>query len=192
MVTKDELRKVYLEKRSFLSDSEYKTRNRRVRKNIAAHFSSRPPASVHIFLPITEKKEVNTWPIIHDLRKNHPRCVIYTSKAMKNGHLTHYLLTEETRLVVNRWGIPEPADTPEVDLRQVDSVIVPLIISDKRGNRIGYGKGYYDRFLEEVRVGEKIGITLSPSLDFIPCAEPHDVPLTCCIGPYLVDKITSV
>ena len=98
------------------------------------------------------------------------------------------MFEENTRLAINKWGIPEPEDEPPVELKALDAVVIPLIISDKSGHRIGYGKGYYDRFLSNVDVEHKIGVTLSPPLDCIPFSEAHDIPLTACIGPYFVDK----
>jgi 5-formyltetrahydrofolate cyclo-ligase len=188
MVTKEELRQVYLEKRLFLSDEEYEIRNKGIRKNFQSFISGLQLESIHIFLPITEKREVNTWPLIHDLRGQSPETRIYTSKVVKGGKLQHFLLNEDTRLVVNRWGIPEPEDEPPVELTNIDAVVIPLIISDKSGNRIGYGKGYYDRFLANTHATHRIGVTLSPPLDVIPVAESHDIALTCCIGPHFIDK----
>ncbi len=187
MVTKEVLRQVYLEKRLFLTDQEYDYRNKCVRGNFKSHVHSLGLESIHIFLPISEKREVNTWPLIYDLREMNPAIRIYTSKVISGGELQHFLLNEDTRLVVNRWGIPEPEDEPAVNLKEVDAVVIPLIIHDKSGHRIGYGKGYYDRFLAKTRVTHRIGVTLSPSLDEIPVNEAHDVPLTCCIGPHFID-----
>lgn len=188
MVTKEVLRRVYLEKRLFLPDKEYDFRNKCIRDNFKSYVNTLSLESIHIFLPISEKREVNTWPLIYDLRSMNPDLRIYTSKVCKGGILQHFLLNEDTRLVVNRWGIPEPEDEPPVALSEIDAVVIPLIIHDKAGHRIGYGKGYYDRFLAGTRVTYRIGVTLSPPLDEIPVYETHDVPLTCCVGPHFIDK----
>ena len=187
MASKSELRRVYLEKRMFLSDDEYEERCRRVRDNFLQCFSPHSFSSLHVFLPITEKKEVNTWLIIHACRQLNPEMKIYTSKTLKNGTLEHYLLEEDTRLRVSPWGIPEPDGHDPVALEQVEVVLLPLIISDKSGNRIGYSKGYYDRFLSEVSSEHRVGLSLSPPLDNIPYTEAHDIPLTACVGPYLTE-----
>lgn len=188
MVTKETLRRVYLEKRQGLRDEEYDLRNALLRRNFRSLLDEISISSLHIFLPITANKEVNTWPIIHDLRTDFPQIKVYTSKVQAGGSLSHYHLEESTRLVINKWGIPEPDDEKEIPLDRVDVVVVPLIISDKAGHRIGYGKGYYDRFLAETEVRYRIGLTLSPPLDCIPFIEAHDVPLTHCIGPFYSEK----
>ncbi len=187
MVSKSELRKVYLEKRIFLSEEEYELRSRLVRENFLRTYSVSSYESLHVFLPIAERKEVNTWLIIHEVRKRNPDIRIYVSKSLKNGVLHHFLLEEDTRLRVSPWGIPEPDGHDPIALNHVDIVLVPLIISDRSGNRIGYGKGYYDRFLGEVSCTHKVGLTLSPPLDRIQYAEDHDVRLSSCIGPYLTE-----
>ena len=187
MPNKSELRRVYLEKRIFLSDEEYEKRCRLVRDNFLQTFAPDQFQSMHVFLPITEKREVNTWLIIHESRKLNPGLKIYISKTLKNGKLEHYLLEEDTRLRVSPWGIPEPDGHHPVELENIDVVLIPLIISDKNGNRIGYGKGYYDRFLREIPARHRVGLTLSPPLDNIQFIENHDVPLSACIGPYLCE-----
>ncbi len=187
MVNKSVLRDVYLQKRMMLASEEYERRNQLVRDNFLQSFSPKKFNSLHIFLPIASKKEVNTWPIIEACREINPDLSIFTSKSLKNGLLQHFRLEEDTRLSVNRWGIPEPDGYDPVSLHHVDVILLPLIISDKQGNRIGYGKGYYDRFLEEVSSDHRVGLTLSPSLDEISYMEQHDVGLTCCVGPYITE-----
>ena len=60
-----------------------------------------------------------------------------------------------------------------------------MLIFDLKGNRIGYGKGYYDRFLQECRQDVlKVGLTSNVPLDLIPGVEEHDMPLDYCIYPY--------
>ena len=188
MVTKETLRRVYLEKRQGMRDEEYDLRNSLLRKNFRCLLDESSIKTLHIFLPITSNKEVNTWPIIHDIRTDFPHVEVFTSKVKEGGTLSHYRLEESTRLVINKWGIPEPDDEQEVQLDQIDAVVVPLIISDKSGHRIGYGKGYYDRFLAETNVTYRIGVSLSPPLDCIPMIEAHDVPLTHCVSPYILEK----
>jgi 5-formyltetrahydrofolate cyclo-ligase len=187
MVNKSVLREVYLQKRLMLAHEEYEIRNQLVRDNFLQSFSPKKIESLHIFLPISSKKEVNTWPIIEACRKLNPELRLYTSKTLRDGQLQHYLLEKDMRLSVSRWGIPEPDGYEPVTLERVDVILIPLIISDKQGNRIGYGKGYYDRFLQQVSSNHRVGLSLSPSLDEISCMEKHDIRLTCCVGPYITE-----
>ncbi len=186
MVNKNVLRKTYLEKRLFLSDTEYDRRNQRLFNAFTEWVDLHGVGSLHTFLPIAEKKEVNTWLIIHHLRKHFPDIEIYTSRSLKGGLLDHFLLEEDTRLIINKWGIPEPAEVPAVKPNRLDIILVPLIICDKTGHRIGYGKGYYDRFLSDYPDARKIGVSLSPPLDRIDFMDTLDVAMDSCLTPYQI------
>ena len=61
--------------------------------------------------------------------------------------MTHFLLTDNTKIKKNQYNIPEPINGLEVPTKKIDVVFVPLLAFDKKGNRVGYGKGFYDKFL---------------------------------------------
>lgn len=184
MVNKDTLRSTYLEKRLTLSDEELDKRNRFIFKRMIDNLDLEKVSHMHVFLPISEKKEVNTWLLIHHIRSRHPDMTLYTSRSLRSGELEHFILEEDTRLLVNKWGIPEPAEAAPLVPRALDLIIVPLIIFDKTGHRIGYGKGYYDRFLAHYPEALKVGVSLSPPLDNINFAEERDIALDRCLTPY--------
>jgi 5-formyltetrahydrofolate cyclo-ligase len=74
------------------------------------------------------------------------------------------------------YGILEPVNKCRIPLRKIDLVIVPAVAFDKRGNRLGRGKGYYDRFLKSVpkdtpRIGLAFDFQILPSLPI----KPHDI-----------------
>lgn len=83
----------------------------------------------------------------------------------------------------NRWGIPEPVVTPAecltteaLGLQEYDLVLVPLVAYDRDFYRLGYGGGYYDRFLRHVRA-RRVGLAFSvQAVEQLP-REPHDIPL---------------
>lgn len=103
--------------------------------------------------------------------------------------LKHYLLTDSTSLQKNRWNVPEPVDGLEVPLSKIDVVFVPLMAFDRKGNRVGYGKGFYDRFLSQCRAGvKKIGLSLFEAEEAIADVSNNDIALDYCITP---DKIYS-
>jgi 5-formyltetrahydrofolate cyclo-ligase len=188
MVNKQVLRETYLEKRLFLSEEEYVLRNSLLSQRFMESVDLSATTSLHTFLPMLEKREVNTWLIINFLRRQHPHINLYTSRTLADGHLEHYLLLEETRLKVSKWGIPEPVDTKPVSLNDLHIILVPLISFDKKGHRIGYGKGYYDRFLKKFPGALKIGVSLSPPLDKINFMDERDVAMHTCITPYAYYK----
>lgn len=184
MADKKTLRSVYLEKRLFLSKEEHLRRNSMLLERLFQCIDFTQVNFLHTFLSITEKKEVDTFSIIEKASFQHPDIGIIISKTLPKGELQHYHHTEETIIKPNNWGIPEPISGHLAELDEIDLVLVPLITFDKQGHRIGYGKGYYDRFLKKVPQAKKIGISLAPPLDVIPYADEMDVKMDMCITPF--------
>lgn len=139
----------------------------------------------HIFLSILENKEVDTSTILELLRTKQKEIVV--PKVEDSARLEHYLLEDDMQLVKNHWGIPEPISGTRIPVEQIDLVFVPLLAFDLKGNRVGYGKGYYDRFLESCRDDViKIGLSLFEAVEEISDAGPEDIPLNYCITPLKV------
>ena len=103
----------------------------------------------HIFLPIENKSEINTEGIISVLFGYDKNVVV--PKIISKTELEHYLITDNTTFTNNSLNISEPVDGIIIDPKKLDVVFIPLLAFDTHGNRIGYGKGYYDRFLFECR-----------------------------------------
>jgi len=184
MADKKTLRGVYLEKRLFLSKKELHRRNTLLLVRLFQQIDFTQVNFFHTFLSITEKKEVDTFSIMEKATLKHPGIGIIISKTLPKGELQHYHHTEETIIETNNWGIPEPVSGSLAKLDDIDLVLVPLITFDKLGHRIGYGKGYYDRFLKKVPQAKKIGLSLAPPLDVIPYADEMDVKMDMCITPF--------
>lgn len=188
MADKQELRRVYLEKRLCLSQSEFDHRNQQLRTRVLGFLSEIDFNIIHTFLPIIRQKEVNTQAIVDALKEKNPETCFYISKTLPQGILEHFEWSRSTILENNKWGIPEPINGPPADISNIDAIFVPLIVFDKKGHRIGYGKGYYDRFLLQCPHALKIGLTLGPPLDIIPYVEDTDIKLDYCISPFEVYK----
>jgi len=136
----------------------------------------------HIFLHSEAKKEVDTSFIITLLQGKDKEIVV--PKMDNYGGLQHFLLTDSTILKPNKWTIPEPVDGLEVPLNKIDVVFVPLLTFDTSGYRVGYGKGYYDSFLEHCKSGTlKIGVSIFEPVEQISNREPHDVRMDYCVTP---------
>lgn len=93
-----------------------------------------------------------------------------------NGVNLDILPYDESKLELGSFHIEEPSGNDSVDAADIEMVVVPAVAYDARGNRLGRGKGFYDRFLAStpaVKVGVGYDFQL---LDEIP-AEPHDVPM---------------
>ncbi len=136
----------------------------------------------HIFLPIPHKKEIDTHFILTILQGMDKNVVL--PKVIGNDSLKHYLLTDATKFRSNRWSIPEPVDGIEIAPDKIDVVFLPLLAFDIKGNRVGYGKGFYDTFLGECRKEvKKIGLSLFEAEKIIEDINENDVPLDYCITP---------
>lgn len=136
----------------------------------------------HLFLPIAEKKEIDTTFILSILQGKDKNVVL--PKVDSDRSLKNYLLTDATRLQKNKWNIPEPVDGIEVSTNKIDVVFIPLLAFDKNGNRVGYGKGFYDRFLAQCRSDVvKIGLSLFEAEEAITDFNKYDISLDYCVTP---------
>jgi 5-formyltetrahydrofolate cyclo-ligase len=137
----------------------------------------------HLFLAITEHKEVNTEYILHIL-SGKDKEIIISKSDFETRAMTHYLLTDNTKIKKNEYNIPEPLDGIEVPSTKIEVVFVPLLAFDKLGNRIGYGKGFYDKFLSECKPETlKIGLSFFEAEERIEAVFENDVKLDYCVTP---------
>lgn len=140
---------------------------------------------IHVFLPIRKQKEVDNWPLIHRIWESYPHIQVATSVSdLETREMTHYRITPDTRMVENAWGIPEPQTDEKIAEGQIDLVLLPLLAFDKRGYRVGYGMGFYDRFLAKCRADvQKVGFSFFGPIDCIEDADAFDVPMDACVTP---------
>ena len=137
----------------------------------------------HVFLPIEEQKEVNTEFLLHLLYGKDKEIVISKSD-FTTRKMTHFLLTDNTKIKKNEYNIPEPVDGIEVPSSKIQVVFVPLLAFDTKGNRVGYGKGFYDQFLAECQPETiKIGVSFFEAENTITDVFEKDVQLDFCITP---------
>ncbi len=137
----------------------------------------------HIFLPITEHHEVNTEFILH-LLSGKDKEIIISKSDFETRNMTHFLLTDNTKIKKNEYNIPEPVDGIEVPSHKIEVVFVPLLAFDKKGHRVGYGKGFYDKFLSECKPETiKIGLSFFEAEEMIADVFEADVKLDYCVTP---------
>ena len=137
----------------------------------------------HIFLPIMEHKEVNTEFLLH-LLSGKDKEIVISKCDFETCHLVHFLLTDNTKIKKNKYNIPEPVDGLEVPTGKIDVVFVPLLAFDNAGHRVGYGKGFYDKFLMECTPETiKIGLSFFEAEDLIEDIFENDVKLDYCVTP---------
>jgi 5-formyltetrahydrofolate cyclo-ligase len=136
----------------------------------------------HIFLPIASKNEVDTSFILSILQGKDKNIVL--PKMEGSQRLEHILLTDNTTLKVNSWGVPEPLEGIEVPVKKINVVFIPLLAFDENGNRVGYGKGFYDIFLKECEKDViKVGLSLFSAEVQISDVNEKDIPLDYCVTP---------
>ncbi len=137
----------------------------------------------HIFLPIETQNEVNTEFVLHILQGKDKEIVISKSN-FEILEMTHYLLTDNTKIKKNHYNIPEPIDGLEVPVSKIDVVFVPLLAFDTKGNRVGYGKGFYDKLLSNCKPETiKIGLSFFKPEVLISDIFENDIKLNYCVTP---------
>lgn len=180
---KNEVRKLLLEKRKNLSKQEFDSMNEQIIQHSILFLDSIQPKNVHCFLPIITQKEINTYPILEQcLKKN--ISVILSKSDFSNLEMTSYLIEKETVLSGSAYGIPEPIDALEFNDKEIEFIFTPLIACDKQGNRVGYGKGFYDRFFSKCNSNVlKVGLSIFEPIEIIQDVNKMDVKLDYCITP---------
>lgn len=185
---KQEIRQKYLSIRKGISLEEKKTLEEKIFNNIKK-IDFNKFNFIHIFLPIQRFNEIDTFQIIDWLQIEFPNVKIVIPKLLnielnKELKMDHILYKGKENLIVNSWGIPEPSNNDRMDLSKIDLVFVPMVICDKKGNRVGYGKGFYDYFLKEVKEDcKKVGLSFFDPINLITDRHDYDVKLDLLISP---------
>ena len=130
--------------------------------------------NIHIFLPISKLNEINTFSFIKKLWEM--KINVFVPKIHQNKIIS-VKFTPQTLLKENSWGILEPVSSTNEE-NTFDYIITPLLYCDKNGNRIGYGKGFYDQFFKTINAEvKKIGVNYFPPIDMIDDVSENDVQL---------------
>lgn len=186
-MTKSELREKYKSIRKELGQEDIEDKslaiaNQVLKLDIWQH------SFYHIFLPIESQNEVNTEYVLNILAGK-DKNIIVSKSNFDDFSMSHFLLTDNTKLIKNKYGIPEPKDGIPISSKLIDVVFVPLLAFDTSGNRVGYGKGFYDRFLSECRTETlKIGLSCFEAEEKISNKNQDDITLDFCATP---DNILS-
>lgn len=124
-------------------------------------------------------------PIFERLWREFPRIRTVVPKVdVETGEMRSLHFASETELVTNAWDIREPANTETVEPGKIDMVLVPLLCCDNQGHRVGYGKGFYDRFLSKCSPGcFKIGLSYFEPVAAIEDIHAGDISLDLCVTP---------
>lgn len=181
---KEETRRLFREKRKQLSEQEMAKWN----DLLLIQFQKIPIEdiqTVHTYLPSLRLREPDTSTILGYLQFRNPHLQIAVPKIDgSKPEMLHYQYTGPEQLVRNGLGIDEPASGKLVKPKDIDLVIVPLLAFDEHGNRLGYGKGYYDRFLAACRpTALKVGLSFFGPVKLLEDVNSFDIPLDYCATP---------
>jgi 5-formyltetrahydrofolate cyclo-ligase len=181
---KTQLRKAYLERRAALSAQEVQEASR----GIAELFFDEVPLagvrSVHTFIRIPKFNEIDTSLIYHRIWREYPSIQMSAPRLSGSDGIESVNFDLAAETAESDWGIHEPAGDILTPPEDIDVVIVPLLCFDLRGYRVGYGKGYYDRFLAKCRSDcLKVGVSCFPPVPSIEDVDRYDVKLDLCIMP---------
>lgn len=180
-MTKSEIRKLYFEKRKTLSQDEVFLLSEKIFENFMSYFKPVSGQKIHIFLPIEKFNEIRTDFFIEKFFKGNIR--VFVPKVI-NGNLISVEIFHDSQFTQNSWGISEPLSNEDSGEKEFDFVITPLLYCDHQGNRVGYGKGFYDRFFSKLdkRV-KKIGINYFNPLEVIDDVDSFDIALDYLVTP---------
>lgn len=184
-MNKSRLRQLALARRKNVSERVFALLNESLQQEFLDFITSfQFPNRIMSFQPIVERREVH-MSFIHETLESlgHQLCF----PRVENEHdMVAYQVQSNDSLLTSAWGIqePNPQTCQKVSITDIDLVIIPLLAFDANGNRVGYGKGFYDRFLQDCRPNTlKIGICLDEPVQRIDDVEAHDIPLDLCISP---------
>lgn len=183
-MTKSELRIIYKEKRHKLTLPLIEKYN----DLILIQFQKLrlPPVyCVHTYLASLKLVEVETSNLIRHLQFKNPDLKIAVPIVDNHSNsLYHFEYQENIELIPNKFGINEPATGRRIPPGELDVVLVPLLAFDKKGFRVGYGKGFYDKFLADCRPDViSIGLSYFDPVDEIEDTNEFDIPLNYCVTP---------
>ena len=180
---KDFVRKEYLKKRQELPSSKFEEYSSRLVQKTIELIKNYKLEYLHCFLPIHTKGEINTSPIIQYCWENNIKIVVPVSN-FEEGTMRNAAFSINTKTYQAKYNITEPIDPIWIDNDKIDLVITPLLAFDLKGFRVGYGRGFYDRFFASLnRDVKRIGISLFEPCEIIDDISEHDIPLTFCVTP---------
>lgn len=172
---KEELRRTLLERRKSISEPDYYGASADIIEQLKRQQEYQNARTIHSYVSINERREVETRELIKEMLFKGKKVVVPITD-FENGMLTHIQLGSFDDLEPNKWGVLEPSGGEQVSTDELELVIVPMVGADGRCNRIGYGEGFYDRFLKKVSC-PKIGLIFERNVvEEIP-VEDFDIPL---------------
>lgn len=185
-MNKKEIRLTYLDKRVQLPMRD----KRKLDDLILIRFQQLQidiPSLIMTYSPMEKHNEFDPQLITDYCYFKNPGQQLFYPVMVESGaspQLISVIVDDDTEFEINKYGIEEPIDGIDMFPTEIDMVIVPLISFDRKGNRVGYGKGYYDRFLQQCRKDcIKIGFSYFEAVSQIDDVNKYDIKLDYCVTP---------
>ena len=172
---KEKIRKQLRLAREEIKEGDFKRWSEAIVAKLCLQPEYREAATIHCYVSMNDRREVDTHHLIKEMMEEGRRVVVPKTQ-FKEQSLLHYSLSAFEDLVLNKWGVLEPAGGEQLSEKEIDLVIVPMVGGDERGHRIGYGGGFYDRFLSKV-ICPTIGLCFEQNIVAQLPAEPFDIAL---------------
>jgi 5-formyltetrahydrofolate cyclo-ligase len=184
---KAEARKIYREKRKALSPVE----RAKMDDLLLIQFQTVELPFIHTlfsYWPIEENNEPNTHLFTDYIEFRNPSLkILYPQSDFVNHRMQAIEVNADTPFERKEHDIHEPLTGIVTDAGLIDMVFVPMLVCDREGYRVGYGKGFYDKYLEHCREDcIKAGFCYFEPMDKMDDRHKFDITLDICITPYNV------
>ncbi len=187
------MRKFYLNERLSLSEKDLAQYNRDICDNFFNQISLKGIRVVHSFITMDNTNEPDTWMIINRLLKNYEEIRISVPRInVDSRSIENFYYENPAQLKPNAWGIREPEFGESTVTEDIDLVLVPMLIADQYGHRVGYGKGFYDKFLATCKTScVSVGLCFYEPVLRINDIQDWDMPLKYCVTPVKVHHFSD-
>ena len=184
-MNKSDLRRLYLSKQKAITRDERSELSRLIADRFFSTVDLETVRYLHCFLPIEKFNEIDTRVIFTSLWRDHPQIRTVVPRVdFETNEIISLKFGTDTALVRNVWDIEEPTHDEVIDPRMIDLVLVPGLCFDRHGHRVGYGKGFYDRFLKSCRPDcLKVGLGYFERVNKIDDIYEGDVTLNAVVTP---------
>lgn len=169
---KTALRREMKRRRASVSEEERAAQNAAIARQVLSCPVYQRAKTIFCYCSVGE--EIDTYPILRNALQTGKRLCL--PRTGTGGRMEACAVSALEELTAGRYGIPEPgAGCPPVAPQDIDLCIVPCLAADRRGFRMGYGGGYYDRYLPRTRAVRLLLCAGARVLDAVP-TEEYDVP----------------
>jgi 5-formyltetrahydrofolate cyclo-ligase len=184
---KNTVRKEFLQRRMDILEEELQQQSALIGFNFKK-LALTPVRYLLSYYPILSRREFDVS-VCEDLLKaqNPVMRVAWPKIHVDSLDMEAGVVEKDGLFIKNRFNILEPIGGAVISPQQLDVIFVPLLAFDTRGYRVGYGKGYYDKYLARCRTNTlKIGFSFFEAVEYIEDIDVFDVPLNYCITPHRI------